>query len=143
MHVTNDKIIKKTERVWRWDPIMLSLAGYHRKNAYMLKHWGAIQGGRPPNDSILLKAERVFFKILFVNPTDYTALDGLGSVLSLQRELEAAEFFFKQAIEYAKRNQIVYTQAIQNLEMVRRLRKAARGNRIFSSVMNWNANVAI
>jgi hypothetical protein len=24
---------------WKDDPTILSLAGYHRKNAYMIKHW--------------------------------------------------------------------------------------------------------
>ncbi len=49
---------------------MLNVAGYHQKNAYMLKHWDAIQAGRAPPDRLLQKAERYFFGALQADPTD-------------------------------------------------------------------------
>jgi hypothetical protein len=91
------------ERRFALDATILSLAGYHRKNAYMAKHWHAIQAGRPPKDPLLVKAERCFFDALFVNPRDYYALNGLGSILIFERDLPAAEFFVRRALEHARR----------------------------------------
>src|SRR5262249_48970176 len=98
MHARVDAAMKKAERRWGLELMILNLAGYHRKNAYMLKHWDALQAGRPPKDTLLRRAEQFFFEALFVNPTDCSALNGLGSVLILERELEAAEFFVRRAI---------------------------------------------
>jgi hypothetical protein len=118
MHAVVDAAIKKAEKRWRLDLMVLNLAGYHRKNAYMLKHWDAIQAGRPPKDPLLLRGEQFFFEALFVNPMDYSALNGLGSVLILERELEAAEFFVRRAIALAKKKKIAYTDAEHDLAMI-------------------------
>jgi hypothetical protein len=118
MHAVVDAAMKKVEKRWRLDLSVLNLAGYHRKNAYMLKHWDAIQAGRPPKDPILRRAEQFFFEALFVTPTDCSALNGLGSVLLLERELEAAEFFVRRAIAIAKKKKIVYSDAQHDLAMI-------------------------
>jgi hypothetical protein len=34
-----DSKMREAEFRWKFDPMILSLAGYHRKNAYMIKHW--------------------------------------------------------------------------------------------------------
>ena len=118
MHAVVDAAMKKVEKRWRLDLSVLNLAGYHRKNAYMLKHWDAIQAGRPPKDPILRRAEQFFFEALFVTPTDCSALNGLGSVLLLERELEAAEFFVRRAIALAKKKKIAYSDAEHDLAMI-------------------------
>ena len=118
MHAVVDAAMKKVEKRWRLDLSILNLAGYHRKNAYMLKHWDAIQAGRPPKDPLLRRAEQFFFEALFVTPTDCSALNGLGSVLLLERELEAAEFFVRRAIAIAKKKKIAYSDAEQDLAMI-------------------------
>jgi TIR domain len=118
MHAVVDAAMKKVEKRWRLDLSVLNLAGYHRKNAYMLKHWDAIQAGRPPKDPILRRAEQFFFEALFVTPTDCSALNGLGSVLLLERELEAAEFFVRRAIAIAKKKKIAYSDAEHDLAMI-------------------------
>ena len=118
MHAVVDAAMKKVEKRWRLDLTVLNLAGYHRKNAYMLKHWDAIQAGRPPKDPILRRAEQFFFEALFVNPTDCSALNGLGSVLLLERELEAAEFFVRRAIAIAKKKNLAYSDAERDLAMI-------------------------
>ena len=105
--------------------MILNLAGYHRKNAYMLKHWDAIQAGRPPKDPLLRRAEQFFFEALFVTPTDYSALNGLGSILILERELEAAEFFVRRAIALAKKKKIAYSDAEHDLAMIAYYKKEA------------------
>jgi tetratricopeptide (TPR) repeat protein len=105
--------------------VVLNLCGYHRKNAYMLKHWGAIQGGRPPKDPLLRHAERWFFETLFVNPNDYSGLDGLSSILIYEKELEAAEFFSLRAIALAAAHGIDYGAAKHNLAMIRRFKQSA------------------
>ena len=123
MHALVDAQMRQVERRWRFDVMVLNLAAYHRKNAYMLKHWDAIQAGRARKDRLLTRAERLFFDALFVNPVDYTALNGLGSVLILQRELEAAEFFVLRAIALAKQAGIDYQASEQDLEMIRRFKQ--------------------
>jgi len=118
LHVVIDTALKKAEKAWRFDLMILNLAGYHRKNAYMLKHWDAIQAGRSPKDPLLRRAEQFFFAALFVNPTDYSALNGLGSILILERELEAAEFFVRRAIAAAKKKKIGYAAAEHDLALI-------------------------
>lgn len=118
-----DKMMKNAEKVWRLDPWVINLAGYHRKNAYMLKHWDAIQAGRPPKDPFLERAERFFFEALFVNPIDHSALNGLGSILIFERDLDAAEFFIRRAISLAQKEGIDYSAAQQDLAMILQFKK--------------------
>jgi TIR domain len=125
VHAVVDAAMKKVEKRWRLDLSILNLAGYHRKNAYMLKHWHAIQAGRPPKDPLLRRAEQFFFEALFVNPTDCSALNGLGSVLILERELEAAEFFVRRAIAIAKKKKLAYSDAEHDLAMITYYKKQA------------------
>lgn len=113
-----DDIMRKADKAWRFDSVFLNLNGYHLKNAYMVKHWDAIQGGRAPADRLLQRAERFFFDTLFVNPLDYSALNGLGSILLFERELDAAEFFIRRAAAIAERDGLVYHEAQHDLQMV-------------------------
>ncbi|MGH7465068.1 MAG: TIR domain-containing protein [Longimicrobiales bacterium] len=121
-HAKTDREVRRARRLARFDPLVLNLAGYHCKNAYLVKHWDAVQAGRGPKDSLLSRAERLFFETLFLDPTDPYGLDGLGSILRLEREFDAAEFFFTKAIEQAARRGVDYVEARQNVESVRRAR---------------------
>jgi len=67
---------------------------------------------------LIERAERFFFEALFVNPNDYSALNGLGSILIFERDLEAAEFFIHRAIALAKQDGIDYAAAKHDLAMV-------------------------
>jgi hypothetical protein len=88
---------------WPLDPMIVKLDGYHRKNAFLLTHWAAIQAGRGPTDDAGLRAaEWRFFETVGLDPTDPESLNGLGSVLLLERELDAAEFFVRAALAEAK-----------------------------------------
>jgi len=118
VHALVDDAMKAAEKMWRFEPMILNLAGYHRKNGYMEKHWDAIQAGRSRKDPLLQRAERFFFSALFVNPLDFSALNGLGSILILERELEAAEFFVRKAIAYAKKRKMSYPAAAQDLALI-------------------------
>jgi hypothetical protein len=120
LHVKADAVIRDAAKKWKYDSMILALSGYHRKNAYLLKHWDAIQAGRPPQDPLLLRAEAKFFETLFVNPEDPSGLNGLGSILMLEREPYAAEFFILRAIEFAKRAGGAYPEAEHDLALVRR-----------------------
>ena len=120
VHGEADAMIRDALKKWKYDSMILALAGYHHKNAYLLKHWDAIQAGRPPQDTLLLRAEAKFFETLFVNPEDPSGLNGLGSILMLERELYAAEFFILRAIEFAKRAGGAYPEAEHDLALVRR-----------------------
>jgi len=117
-HRLVDGITGKAAKAWPLEPMVLNLSGYHHKNAYMLKHWAAIQAGRPPKDRLLAKAESFFFEALFVNPNDYSALNGLGSILIFERDLEAAEFVIRRAIALTDQRDIDYAAAKQDLAMI-------------------------
>jgi len=69
-------------------------------------------------DPLLRRAEQFFFEALFVDPMDCSALNGLGSILILERELEAAEFFVRRAIAIAKKKKMAYLEAEHDLAMI-------------------------
>jgi hypothetical protein len=108
-------------------PMVLNLAGYQSKNDYMIKHWGAIQAGQAPKDLLLDRGERYFFESLCVNPNDESAINGLGSILFYERELDAAEFFQRCAIDkYFRRTGRTYDAAQHDLDMVLRLKRQSQ-----------------
>jgi hypothetical protein len=115
-----DDVMVHANATWPLDPMIVNLDGYHLKNAYMLKYWDAIQAGRAPGDTLLGRAEGRFFETLSIDPTDPSALNGLGSVLILERELEAARFFVEAAISAAKaKGMATYPAAEHDLEVIR------------------------
>ncbi len=120
------EVMAHATATWPLDPMIVNLAGYHLKNDYMVKYWDAIQAGRAPGDPLLHQAERRFFETLSIDPTDPSALNGLGSVLVLERELDAAQFFVEAAITAAKaQGMATYPNAEQDLELIRYYRRSA------------------
>jgi hypothetical protein len=115
LHEKVDSALRVVEKAFPFEPMILSLAGYHRKNAYLGRHWDAIQAGQAPKDSLLEEAEGYFFKVLCFKPFDPSSLNGLGSVLLLERELNAAEFFIQRAIKLAGGH---YREAEHDLKLV-------------------------
>jgi hypothetical protein len=113
-----DPIMGAAEERWRYDPGILNLAGYHRKNAYMLSHWDEYCAGRFPADPVLGEAERLFLETLFVNPVDYNALNGLGNVLLFEGELDAAELFVRSAIDCAAERGLDFVEARNDLAVI-------------------------
>ena len=105
---------------WKVDPTILSLAGYHRKNAYMIKHWDQYCAGEFPKDDLLGESRRWFFQSLLKNPLDYNALNGLGNIFLFQGELNAAEFFVSKAIKCAEEKGVNYGEAKHDLALIRR-----------------------
>lgn len=97
------------------DPLVVSLLAYQFKNTYMIKYWLPIQAGRAPKDRLLARAERHFFDVLCINPSDENAINGLGTVLFFERELEAAAFFQRRAVALAKKRGLDYTAAKSDL----------------------------
>ena len=126
-----DPTMRATEERWRYDPTILNLAGYHRKNAYMLNHWEEYCAGRFPKDPLLEEGERRFFDTLFVNPIDMSALNGLGNILLFEGELAAAEFFVKKAIECAANAGMPYTNAEHDLKVIQSRTRAPELGRAF------------
>ncbi len=114
-----DPEMHAAEERWRYDPTVLNLAGYHRKNWYMLRHWDEYSAGRFPADPVLEEGERFFFETLFVNPLEFSALNGLGNILMFQGELYAAEFFVERAVECARAAGVDYTEAVHDLQLIR------------------------
>jgi hypothetical protein len=121
-----DVKMRAAELRWTVDPMILSLAGYHRKNAYMIKDWQEYSAGRFPKDPLLEQGRSRFFETLLINPIDYSALNGLGNILLFQGELDAAEFFVSSAIKCAKKDGADYWQAKHDLELIRSRLKAAK-----------------
>ena len=113
-----DAAQKAAEKRWPLDATILNLAGYHRKNAYILKHLDAIDAGRPPKDPLLVRAERFFFDTLFGNPVDPSSLNGLANVLYFERDYQAARFFCLRAIAEADRTGIDYPAARNDLALI-------------------------
>ena len=113
-----DAKMKAAERKWRLEAMILNLAGYHDKNAYLLAHWAAIMAGQPPKDALLDRAERYFYRSLFVDPYDFSALNGLGSILLYERELDAAEFFVRRALQLAEAAGADYAAARHDLQLI-------------------------
>lgn len=123
IHNLVDEGMQLAEKKWRLDPMIINLHGYHCKNAYMLNHWDAIRAGRPPKDPVLEEGESYFFQALYVNPKDLSAINGLGSILFYELELDAAEFFIRKAIDLAKQQKMTYTAAKHDLDMVLQYKK--------------------
>ena len=106
------------EARWRFDLTVLNLGGYHRKNAYMVKHWDQIQAGRPPKDPLLLEAEQRFFEAALVDPKDLSAINGLASVLVYELELDIASFFNERALLLAQQAGVTYDAAEQDKALI-------------------------
>jgi hypothetical protein len=119
LHAKLDIQTRDAEKRWPYDPIIASLGGYHYKNAYLLKYWEQYNAGIWPQDRLLADSRQRFFKTLFVNPIDYNSLNGLGNVLLLESELDAAELFTLKAIEEAARLGIDYGEAKNDLKIIR------------------------
>jgi hypothetical protein len=101
------------------DPMILNLSGYQCKNDYMFAHWDEIQAGlTPKDDPVLRRGEWNFFKALCLNPIDASAVNGLGSILILEHELDAAEFFVRRAIDLMKAEGGDYEAAEQDLALI-------------------------
>ncbi len=123
IHNLVDQGLQLADKQWRLDPVIINLHGYHCKNAFMLNHWDAIRAGRPPKDPVLEEGESYFFEALYVNPKDLSAINGLGSILFYELELDAAEFFIRKAIDLAKQQKQSYAAAKHDLAMVLQYKK--------------------
>ena len=120
-----DVEMREAELRWKFDPTILSLAGYHRKNGYMVKHWQEYSAGRFPKDPLLTEGRSRFIETLLINPIDYSALNGLGNILLFEGELDAAEFFVSSAIKCAQKDGVNYWQAKNDLELIQSRLQAA------------------
>jgi hypothetical protein len=115
-----DPLVNAAERKFPKDADILGLAGYHKKNAYQIKHWSAIQARQSPPDALLAEAEGRFWEALKNRPNDPGALNGLGSVLWLRGDLDAAEFYVQRSIERARQQGFSYPYAEEDLRNIRR-----------------------
>ncbi len=108
------------------DAEVLNLAGYHRKNAHMIRFSSDIESRAARSDPRLAQAEALFHRSLAIQPQNASALNGLGSVLLLRGDLSAAEFFVRHAIARARKEGFRYQAAEQDLRTIERLRRGSR-----------------
>jgi hypothetical protein len=113
-----DEALTKLQKMAPRHPDVLNLAGYQCKNNYIVKHWDAIRDGRAPKDKLLDRGERYFFETLMYNPAEISAVNGLASILLYERELEAAEFFARRAIDLTQRSGGNYGAAEHDLQLI-------------------------
>jgi hypothetical protein len=118
-----DKTMEHALKVGANNSMVLNLAGYHKKNWYMIMHWVEIQLRESPQDVLLEESEKFFFSSLSIKPDDPSALNGLGSVLMLQRDLDASEFYIRRAIAISRKQNRPYPAAERDLKTVLRLKK--------------------
>lgn len=124
LQVLLNDAVERALRAWPFEAMIVNLAGYNLKNAYMLKHWDAIQAGRAADDPLLAQAEERFYDTLAIDPTDPSALNGLGSILMFRRDLDAAEFFVLAAIAQAERLNMDYPEAKADLKLIHRFKSS-------------------
>ncbi len=108
------------------DADLLNLAAYHKKNAFQIKHWNELQLRLYPKDRLLDEAETLFYKSLAIEPDNPGAVNGLGSVLALRGDIDAAEFFVRRAIDLAKNQGADYGYAKEDLATIERLKNESR-----------------
>jgi len=113
-----DPSMSAAESQWKFDPTILNLSGYHKKNAYMIAHWAEYCAGRYPKDPLLDEGRSRFFETLLINPIEYSALNGLGNIFLFQGELNAAEFFVSCAIRCSQKAGVDYWQAKNDLKII-------------------------
>ncbi len=117
-------VVDAALRRFRQDADVLGLAGYHLKNAYLLKHWDAFRAGQSPADPLLERSEARFWAALRSRPDDASALNGIGNILWLRGELDAAEFYIGRSIERAHAEGFAYPYAEDDLRHLRAQRAA-------------------
>lgn len=120
-----DTIVKKALKEGPDKAELLSLAAYHKKNAFQIKHWHELQTGQYPPDPLLGEAETLFYKSLAIEPDNPSAVNGLGSVLILRGDLDAADFFVRRAIALANLRGISYSAAKSDLATIQMMKKKA------------------
>jgi hypothetical protein len=123
-----DPQMKGAVSAHRDHPDILSLAGYHLKNAYLIKHWKSVQARREQPDPLLEKSESFFYSSLAIRPQNPSAMNGLGSILMLRRNLDAAEFYVRHAIAEAGREGFRYDAAEHDLKLIQRLKGELTGD---------------
>jgi TIR domain len=111
------------------DHYILALAGYDKKNQYLIRYWDEVQAFQSPKDRLLDEACGFFFKALSIRPEDPSALNGLGSVFILRRDLDAAEFYVRRSLARAGQEGFEYPAAEQDLQLIRDLKKSEAGRR--------------
>jgi tetratricopeptide (TPR) repeat protein len=126
LQVALDPIVNDALRRWRSDEVILNLAGYRLKNAYLIKYWNKISSGEYPWDPVLIKAEQMFHSALGIRPDDPSAKNGLGNIYWFRGDLDAAEFFVRHAIASARRQGFRYEAAEHDLQLMTRERAARK-----------------
>lgn len=117
-----DPVLGRALEADNHNAMVLNLAGFQKKNAYMIDHWKEIQTRQAPEDRQLEEAEEYFYEALSIEPEDASALNGLGSILMLRRDLDAAEFFIRRALDILPG----YEAAEHDLKTVLALKDAER-----------------
>lgn len=124
-----DPVTEAAVRAYPDDFYLLTLAGYHKKNAYQIKYWPQLQARQfpLPQDPVLAESEQRFWEALQIRPNYSGALNGLGNILFFRDDLDAAEFFCQRAVERAKDEGISPRYFEEDLKTIRREKQRRHG----------------
>ncbi len=114
-----DLLLRAAVKEYPQDAYMLGAAGYQKKNDYLIKYWPQIQNRQSPQDPLLTEAEKYFWEALQVQPDFPAALNGLGNILWLRGDLDAAEFYVQRSLELANSEGNSYAYAEEDLKNIR------------------------
>lgn len=123
-----DPIIEASVARWPRDPMVLSCAGYHRKNAVLISMRGTGRALAPAELEQLDEGARLFHRALASEPGQINALNGLASIEGTRGNLEMAEHFCLRALQQSRQQGIAYPEARSDLEIIRaaKLRRAGK-----------------
>lgn len=123
-----DPVVEDALARWPRDPLALSCAGYHRKNAVLISRRGAARALTAEEIGLLDDGARLFHAALASEPGHLSALNGLASVEATRGNLEMAEHYCLRALQQARHRGLDYAEAKSDLELIRaeKLRRAGR-----------------
>lgn len=121
-----NRALQSLKKLARLDSMVLNLALPMQEHLHD-QTLGRDPGGPGSERSTTDSRRAVFVSHSLINPADESAINGIGTILFYERELKAAAFFQRRAIDPAKRRGGDYNAAQEDLRQTLRFLKANAG----------------